>query len=227
MRILERDSHGSRCRLSAGAVSREEGPAKRLGNGVGWRHGHPHDRDRRSRHRSRHRRDPVRSLITLALARFRGVGFIEAGPAANNPGPRAVLRQPAPSAPRQRTLEANGVDCGASVLRSGLRRERYGSRSGERTGELGEDRQVGMEPEPFRATNAKPCQRPVMRARRALPLRCGDCALKLGLVAEGGERSMPTERHRCGVATRLLALQARRGSVCPRAGEISSRAAEA
>jgi hypothetical protein len=37
----------------------------------------------------------------------------EAGPAANNPGPRAVLRQHAPSATRQRTLEANGIDRGA------------------------------------------------------------------------------------------------------------------
>ena len=37
----------------------------------------------------------------------------EAGPAANNPGPRAVLRRHAPSATRQRTLEANGIDCGA------------------------------------------------------------------------------------------------------------------
>jgi hypothetical protein len=41
---------------------------------------------------------------------------VEAGPAANNPGLRAVLRQHAPSATRQRTLEANGIDCGASVL---------------------------------------------------------------------------------------------------------------
>ena len=40
------------------------------------------------------------------------VGF-QAGPAANNPGPRAVLRRHAPSATRQRTLEANGIDCGA------------------------------------------------------------------------------------------------------------------
>jgi hypothetical protein len=36
----------------------------------------------------------------------------EAGPAANNPGPRAVLRQHAPSATRQRTLEANGSTAG-------------------------------------------------------------------------------------------------------------------
>jgi hypothetical protein len=51
---------------------------------------------------------------------FRGVGFVQAGPAANNSGPRAVLRRHAPSATRQRTLEANGIDCGASVLRRRL-----------------------------------------------------------------------------------------------------------
>jgi len=38
---------------------------------------------------------------------------------------------------------------------------------------------------------------------------------------------MPPARHRYGVATRLLALQARRVSVRPRAGQISGRAAEA
>ena len=40
----------------------------------------------------------------------------EAGPAANNPGPRAVLRRHAPSATRQRTLEANGIDRGAGPV---------------------------------------------------------------------------------------------------------------
>ena len=40
----------------------------------------------------------------------------EAGPAANNPGLRAVLRRHAPSATRQRTLEANGIDCGAGPV---------------------------------------------------------------------------------------------------------------
>jgi hypothetical protein len=42
----------------------------------------------------------------------------EAGPAANNPGLRAVLRRHAPSATRQRTLEANGIDCGAGHVLS-------------------------------------------------------------------------------------------------------------
>ena len=66
----------------------------------------------------------------------------KAGPAANNPGPRAVLRRHALRAQRQRTLEANGIDCGAGPLskRAALRRERYGTRSAERAGELGLDR---------------------------------------------------------------------------------------
>jgi hypothetical protein len=51
------------------------------------------------------RTDPMRSRV----------GF-EAGPAANNLGPRAVLRRYAPSATRQRTLEANGIDCGAGPV---------------------------------------------------------------------------------------------------------------
>jgi hypothetical protein len=45
-----------------------------------------------------------------------GVGCAKAGPAANNPGLRAVLRRLASSALRQRTLEANRIDCGASLL---------------------------------------------------------------------------------------------------------------
>ena len=40
----------------------------------------------------------------------------EAGPAANNPGPRAVLRRHAPSATRQRTLEATGSTAGLVPL---------------------------------------------------------------------------------------------------------------
>jgi hypothetical protein len=51
------------------------------------------------------RADPIESRV----------GF-EAGPAANNPGPRAVLRRHAPSATRQRTLAANGIDCGAGPV---------------------------------------------------------------------------------------------------------------
>ena len=51
------------------------------------------------------RADPIESRVEF-----------EAGPAANNPGPRAVLRRHAPSATRQRTLEANGIDRGAGPV---------------------------------------------------------------------------------------------------------------
>src|SRR5205823_4390472 len=61
----------------------------------------------------------------------------EAGPAANNSGPRAVLRRHAPSATRQRTLKANGIDCGAgpvsepsSYAASGTARARLNARVG-------------------------------------------------------------------------------------------------
>jgi hypothetical protein len=68
------------------------------------------------RRRRRDRRDRVLYLIPFRASRFRGVGSVEAGSAANNLGPREVLRQHAPSATRQRTLGANGIDCGASVV---------------------------------------------------------------------------------------------------------------
>jgi hypothetical protein len=53
----------------------------------------------------------------------------EAGPAANNPGLRAVLRRHAPSATRQRTLEANGIDCRAGPV---AERSGYAARSSGR-----------------------------------------------------------------------------------------------
>src|SRR3954447_2556765 len=58
----------------------------------------------------------VRSRHRSPASRSGRIGSDEAGPAANNPSLRAVLRRLAPSAPRQRTLEANGIDCGASSL---------------------------------------------------------------------------------------------------------------
>jgi hypothetical protein len=54
--------------------------------------------------------------MTTKLARadtFESRVEFEARPAANNPGPRAVLRRHAPSATRRCTLEANGIDRGA------------------------------------------------------------------------------------------------------------------
>ena len=57
----------------------------------------------------------------------------EAGPAANNPGLRAVLRRHAPSATRQRTLEANGNDCGAGPVSE---RSSYAASNTARAGPL-------------------------------------------------------------------------------------------
>src|SRR5215204_4793023 len=65
--------------------------------------------------------------MTTKLARADSIESrveLEAGPAANNPGPRAVLRQHAPSATRQRTLEANGIDRGAGPVLEAVRRPR-------------------------------------------------------------------------------------------------------
>jgi hypothetical protein len=83
----------------------------------------------------------------------------------------------------------------------GFRRERCGSRSGGRAGELGEDRQVGMGPDPIQAANREaapapnhassssasaPIRRPraqawarrrrpvSVRCRRSAPMRCRD-----------------------------------------------------
>ena len=52
--------------------------------------------------------------------------LVSDGSVANNPGQRAVVRRRATSATRQRTMRANGIDCGASSLgeNHGLRGER-------------------------------------------------------------------------------------------------------
>jgi hypothetical protein len=46
------------------------------------------------------------------------------------------------------------------VVRGGLCRERYGSRSGERAGGLGDDRQVRVQPGPVRCTEPERSERP-------------------------------------------------------------------
>ena len=52
--------------------------------------------------------------------------------------------------------EAHGIPAGPVFrLRSGLRLERQGSRSCEGAGELREDGEVGVKPDPFKATDAK------------------------------------------------------------------------
>ena len=126
---------------------------------------------RRSRHRSRHRCDPVRYLISGCASRSGGVGSIEAGPAANNPGPRAVLRRHAPSATRQRTLEANGIDCGASGLRGGLRHERHSSRPGDGLGALGDERPSRRQESWRTHVSIWPSMRHTQQRRRSRPER--------------------------------------------------------
>ena len=56
------------------------------------------------------------------------------------------------------------------ALDGALRGERYGSRSTERAGELGEDRQVGVKPNPIQTTDAERQQRPLMLEAAELPL---------------------------------------------------------
>jgi hypothetical protein len=52
--------------------------------------------------------------------------------------------------------EAHGISAGPVFrLRSGVRCERYGSRSCEGAGELREDGEVGVKPDPFKPTDAK------------------------------------------------------------------------
>jgi hypothetical protein len=72
---------------------------------------------RSSTPRSLAEEDPAKRVAKFARAdRIESRVEFEAGPAANNPGLRAVLRRHAPSATRQRTLEANGIDCGAGPV---------------------------------------------------------------------------------------------------------------
>jgi hypothetical protein len=83
--------------------------------------------------------------IAIAAERLQVAGVVGSAPA-DGGDVVEVLRRHAVRAQRQRTLEANGIDCGTgpSSERAALRRERCGSRSAERTGGLGEDRQVGV-----------------------------------------------------------------------------------
>ena len=92
--------------------------------------------------------------------------------------PRPARRGNAPL--RQTGSTVGPVFCGAAYAASGA----AGARAGVQAS-LATIVRVGMEPDPIQATNAKRCQRRFMRTRRALPLQCGDRALKLGLGGEG------------------------------------------
>ena len=58
-----------------------------------------------------------------------------------------------------------------TLLNAPLSGERNGSRSGERGGELGEDRQVGEEPDPIQSTDAERGERPFVLEASELALR--------------------------------------------------------
>jgi hypothetical protein len=78
------------------------------------------------------------------------------------------------------------TDAGALVTemrdqRERLRREWNGSRFGERAGELGEDRQVGVQPNAVQSTDAERRERPLMLEAAELPLDGG------AATVEGGE----------------------------------------
>ena len=89
-------------------------------------------------------------------------------------------------------LRQTGSTAGPVLSRFGLRRERHGSRSTERAGELGEDRQIGVQPNPIQSTDAKWCERPLVleaselapRDSDALAARDGLCTLADGAKVE-------------------------------------------
>jgi hypothetical protein len=72
----------------------------------------------------------------------------------------------------------------------GLGRERRGSRSTERAGELGEDRQIGVQPNPIQSTDAKWRERPlVLEASELAPRDSDTLAARDGLrtLADGAK----------------------------------------
>jgi hypothetical protein len=84
-------------------------------------------------------------------------------------------------------LRRTGSTAGPVFCGGGVRRERYGSR--ERAGELGEDRQVGVEPDPFQATDAERTQRPLVFLGRPNS-RSTAARRQYGAVKRGVSRGM-------------------------------------
>ncbi len=77
------------------------------------------------------------------------------------------------SAASMRRTSAGSTDVRSLYRLAALRRERNGSRSVQRTRQLGEDRQVGVEPDPLDSPNAEREQRPIILEPTELPLDCG------------------------------------------------------
>ena len=90
-----------------------------------------------------------------------------AGPAANSFGLKSVLTPTRDQRGEVTHSQANGIDCGASWFARGLPGEGCCSRSSEGAGELGEDRQVGMERDPVQREEG----RLPMLARRLTEVR--------------------------------------------------------
>jgi hypothetical protein len=214
----EREPARTRSRRPQSVCRRERCPAGRVWrngsrNGVGSRHGHPHYCDRRSRHRSRHRRDPSGALITLPLAVSEEYGLLKLALRPTAPARERYHANPRPARRGNAPLRQRGRVRGlCSAERPTARAVRPGS--GERASELARIvRSASSRTDAGHEREAVPA--PSMRAAAIV-------RSSLASRAMTGERSMPTERHRCGVATRLLALQARRVSVCRRAARSAA-----
>ena len=86
---------------------------------------------------------------------WRGVGWWY-WPYGHQPRPPESKDRRSASCAEATDSEAHGIPAGPVFrLRNGLRLERQGSRSCEGAGELREDGEVGVKPDPFKATDAK------------------------------------------------------------------------
>jgi hypothetical protein len=61
-----------------------------------------------------------------------------------------------------------------------LRRKRYAASPAKRAGELGEDRQVGVQPDPIQSTHAQRRERPFVLGPSKLPLDSSSAAIQGG-----------------------------------------------
>ncbi len=134
----------------------------------------------------------AKRLAKVIRSRFHQAGFVE--PAASfAPEASVVTDMPSPVAPLAgqiedvrgprspdgrgglvEPLESSRLPC-VRLPRyptkvSRLRRDRSGTRSTECAGQLGEDRQVGMEPDPLDPAHAEREQRPLVLQASELPL---------------------------------------------------------
>ena len=96
-------------------------------------------------------------------------------------------------------LRQTGSTAGPVLSRFGLRRERHGSRSTERAAELGEDRRIGVQPNPIQSTDAKWRELPlVLEASELAPRDSDALAAGDGLrrLADGAKVEWRPGKHR-------------------------------